>query len=253
MSDKHYDSSYLESTGQILKGIKESSYSLFKTSPAGLILDLGCGTGSDVVRLAELRPDAKIVGVDHDPDMLERARQLAVDKKNVDFILSEAYPLAFETESVTGVRTERMIQHLPEPEKVFGEIHRVLCKDCPLVIVETDWRSLSFYIGHTPIEKKVSDYLTEVKVKNGVSARNLTTYLSELQYKDIKIELFPVILRSLSEANEYLWFEVILNEAAEKGYITHTDCDIFRESLKRADHNAYFLCSINLIVVSAYK
>ena len=41
------------------------------------VVDLGCGPGDVTVRLAERWPGADITGVDHSPQMLERARSMA--------------------------------------------------------------------------------------------------------------------------------------------------------------------------------
>ena len=41
------------------------------------LLDVGCGTGSLAVRLAKEAPDAEVVGIDPDPDVLRRARDKA--------------------------------------------------------------------------------------------------------------------------------------------------------------------------------
>ncbi|MBC8054639.1 MAG: methyltransferase domain-containing protein [Sphingobacteriaceae bacterium] len=254
MPDKHYDSAYLEDTGRALKNIKEQSYTAFKQIEQGVIIDLGCGTGLDAHRLTEITPESvKVVGIDHDADMLNKAKLDAADTERLEFILSEACPLDFDNNSISGLRSERMIQHLAEPEKVVEEIYRVLHENAPLVIVETDWRSLSFYTGHPSIEKKVNDYLTEVKVKNGTAARNLTTYLNRIKFSNITLEVCPVVLRSIKEANDYLWFEKILNEAAHLGYVTEQERDKFYDNLKLADHLKYFVCAINLVIVTCNK
>ena len=43
--------------------------------PPERILEVGCGTGSNLLRLARRFPDAKLVGMDLSPDMLARARR----------------------------------------------------------------------------------------------------------------------------------------------------------------------------------
>lgn len=53
-----------------------------------LVVDLGCGNGPLTLSLAERWPDARIVGVDHSPQMLEAARSLDV-KGRVEWVESD--------------------------------------------------------------------------------------------------------------------------------------------------------------------
>jgi hypothetical protein len=142
---------------------------------------------------------------------------------------------------------------LEEPEKVIKEVHRALKVDHTLLIVETDWRSLSLYNEYTDTEEKLNQYLTKKKVNNGVAARKLTSYLGNSNFRNIQMEIIPFVVKSLKEANEYLWIGHILKEMEGKGFIDKKEYDIFISSLEEADKNNYFACSINLVVVSCIK
>lgn len=54
------------------------------------ILDVGCGTGSLAVRLAQEASGAEIVGVDPDPDVLRRAR-IKAERRGVKVDLHEGF------------------------------------------------------------------------------------------------------------------------------------------------------------------
>lgn len=254
MANKHYNISYLEDTGRVLKDLKKHSYSPFVPINQGIIIDLGCGTGLDAINMAGLVSDnVKIIGIDHDPEMLDKAKASSKNIKNIDFILSEAYSIPYQDGSIAGLRAERLMQHLKEPEKAIQEIHRVLKKDHPLLIVETDWRSLALYNEHVEIEEKLNQYLTKEKVNNGTAARKLNSYLENSNFRNIQLEVFPFVVKSLKEANEYLWIGHILKEMEEKNYIGQEEYDLFTRSLEKADKKNYFACSINLVVVSSIK
>ena len=55
---------------------------------AGVIVDLGCGTGQLTRTLAERWPDAVVTGVDSSPQMLEKARPLEIPGR-LDFVLAD--------------------------------------------------------------------------------------------------------------------------------------------------------------------
>lgn len=253
MSEKHYNAAYLEDTGAFLKGLKEYSYKPFLDTQEGVIVDLGCGTGIDVINLSDLLGDkVQVVGIDHDTALLDKGRA-AAGERNVSFVCAEATQIPFETDSLQGLRAERLVQHLPRPEATVAEIRRVLRPGQPLVFVETDWASLVFYQGDPKVQQKLIHYLTDIKINNGYAARKLSHYLAEAGYRDIRTEVFPFSLRSLKEANDYLWIELILNEMKEKGHINEEEHSFFIASLKKADQNNYFACAINIVVVSSIK
>ena len=254
MVTKHYNIDYLKDTNQILKNLKEYSYRPFTTINNGTIIDLGCGMGQDVINMAGILDDGvKIVGIDHDPEMLDQVKLSNKKKPNIDFICSEANKIPFGDEAISGIRSERLVQHLVNPEKMFLEIYRVLKKDHPLLIVETDWLSLSFYNEYVPIEKKINNYLIEEKVNNGLASRNLISYLEKCNFRDIRLEVFPFVLKTLKEANDYFWIERILKEVWDKKHISENEYELFKNALHKADENNYFACSINIVIVSSIK
>ncbi|MGC4058378.1 MAG: methyltransferase domain-containing protein [Chitinophagaceae bacterium] len=253
MSQKHYNAAYLEDTGAFLKGLKEYSYKPFAEVKDGTVIDLGCGTGLDVIGLsAMLGNDVQVVGVDHDDALLDKGRA-AANGQNVTFVCSEATQIPFETDGTNGIRAERLVQHLKDPQGVVDEMRRVLKAGQPAVFVETDWASLVFYQGDVSVQEKLLHYLTKVKINNGFAARKLTGYLVHSEFRNIKTEVFPFTLRSLKEANDYLWIELILKEMLEKGHLAEKEHALFVDTLKKADENAYFACSINILVVSSIK
>lgn len=253
MSKKHYNASYLEDTANFLKGLKEYSYQPFSQITCGTIIDLGCGTGIDVLNMSQFLGDnVNVIGVDHDEALLSKGRHAAAGK-NVHFVQSEAHQIPFEDDSIDGLRTERLIQHLTEPEAVVAEVKRVLKPNGSFLIVETDWASLVFYHGNILVQEKVVHYLTRKKINNGFAARKLTQYLEQSAFRDIGIEIFPFTLRSLREANDYLWIEIILSEMLEKEVLSSEEYGAFLEDLKIAEEMGYFACTINIVVVSSIK
>ncbi|RYE13639.1 MAG: methyltransferase domain-containing protein [Rickettsiales bacterium] len=125
MQTKHYTINYLEKTGSFLKNLKEISYLPFKDLQEGIVLDLGCGTGADVINLAQITQNrVKVIGIDHDPILIDKAlSNSASDSTDVEFILSEVYSIPFENNSIVGIRAERLLQHLIEPEKLIKEVY----------------------------------------------------------------------------------------------------------------------------------
>lgn len=93
------------------------------------ILDLGCGTGAMALALARALPSATLIGVDGDPDVLERA-QAKAHTEGIELELHEALAdhLPIPDASVQCVVSTLMFHHLTPSVKrgALAEARRVL-------------------------------------------------------------------------------------------------------------------------------
>lgn len=95
------------------------------------ILDIGCGLGHNTLPIAEMYPDAEVIGIDAGAPMLRygaaRAKSLGIN--NVKFIQMDARDLsAFEDESFDWVQTTMFLHETggKSIHQIFKEINRVL-------------------------------------------------------------------------------------------------------------------------------
>ncbi len=90
-------------------------------------LDVGCGTGEITSRLADLYPQAKLVGVDLIEAHLEIARaRTAPLGERVSFRAADAFALPFDAGAFDLVVCRHMLQAVPRPEEAMAEMVRVL-------------------------------------------------------------------------------------------------------------------------------
>jgi SAM-dependent methyltransferase len=106
-----------------------SHWTLGRIEPGQVVLDLGCGAGTDVLIAAQMTgPTGRVIGVDMTPAMLEQARASAVQMglQNVELHESLIESLPIEHASVDVVISNGVIDLVPDKEAVFDEIDRVL-------------------------------------------------------------------------------------------------------------------------------
>ena len=108
--------------------------------PPGVVLDLGCGTGTFTVQLAEADPSVQVLGVDGDEAVLALAGQKASRfGERVRFSKGLADSLPIEDASVDVVIASLLLHHLSPAAKLeaLREARRVLRPKGRLVIA--DW------------------------------------------------------------------------------------------------------------------
>jgi arsenite methyltransferase len=102
---------------------------LGRVEPGEVVLDLGCGAGTDLLIAAQMSgPAGRVIGVDMTRAMLERAaasaREMGLENVALHESLIEALPL--EDASVDVVISNGVIDLVPDKDAVFDEIDRVL-------------------------------------------------------------------------------------------------------------------------------
>ncbi len=82
------------------------------------VLDVGAGAGNMIHHLSHY---GKVIGLDNNPRPIEVAR-----KRGYDVRLGSADDIPFENSSFDLVTLLDTVEHVPNEEGVFGEVHRIL-------------------------------------------------------------------------------------------------------------------------------
>jgi arsenite methyltransferase len=117
-----------EASVQSFAGVA-NHFSLGRIEPGQVVLDLGCGAGTDLLIAAQMvGPEGRAIGVDMTPTMLDRARESAAEMglENVELHQSLIETLPLPDHSVDVVISNGVIDLVPDKDAVFAEIDRVL-------------------------------------------------------------------------------------------------------------------------------
>ena len=125
------------------------------------VLDVGCGTGHDLVRLG-----AGSMGADASLAMCQRARSRGSNVFRGDIL---CLPIA--SGSFAGVRADRVLQHLVDPAAASASL-----------------------LG------RITALRRDVGYRNGLNARRLPRMFAELGLVDVTVDAFPLVLTDPDDA-----------------------------------------------------
>jgi ubiquinone/menaquinone biosynthesis C-methylase UbiE len=253
----YVDPEFLHVIGNLLNHIKQRSYELMQIQPGHKVLDLGCGPGTDTIPLAGLvGANGLVIGADYDEAMIveaeQRAEQAGVDTW-VEHQCVDAVSLPFATDYFDSCRSERLFQHLRHPELALAEMTRVTKPGGWVVVVDTDWGSLSTDSDETDIERRLARFLAESFLHNGYSGRKLYRLFKQQNLADISFEVFPVATPSYAVARQGTLAEKVEQEALKAGVITSDELNRWQAGLELADSEGVYFCSVNLMLFAGRK
>ena len=135
---------YLDAARQAPSVIEAKQWSLDRLAlrPEDAALDVGCGTGEDVVALLQLGRVRLGVGVDRSTTMVAEAVRRHQDWSHVHFAVADAHDLPLPSSSFDAIRCERTLQHVEDPATAVAEMARLLRAGGRLTLQEPDWGTL---------------------------------------------------------------------------------------------------------------
>ena len=135
--------------------------------PSDQVIDVACGTGIISRVLEERHPRlARIVGVDLNPSMIEKSRNLTSGSR-IEWYQSDVAELPFQDHSFSLAICQQGLQYFPQKETALFEIRRV---------VEPGGRlALTVWSGASPLFVAIAKAL-EIHINEDVARRSLTPF-----------------------------------------------------------------------------
>ncbi|MEV0802444.1 methyltransferase domain-containing protein [Kribbella sp. NPDC050281] len=239
-----------------VRALKTWALQQLAPAPGETAVDVGSGTGEDVVTFAELiGPDGHAIGVDPSPGFRAEAtkRTAAVSRSadaRVEYVDGHAEALPFADESVDVLRCERVLQHVDNPTAVVQEMTRVLRPGGRIALIDTDWATAIIHPADPDVLQRMVGYFLSESA-NPFSGRQLRGLLAQAGL-DITGETASTWIEAQEGARQGFIAMMHLT-AAQAGVITPAEADAFSRSLNEAADRGAFHMSLTMYAVSALK
>ncbi len=229
---------------------KRAMLAAMAARPGMHVLDLGCGPGADLDRLAlAVTATGRVVGVDRDPRMVReaRARALSPQAAAVTVIEADAHDLPLEARSQDRVWADRVLQHVADPDRVLAEARRVLRPGGRFVMSEPDWESLAFDHPDPEASRAYTRHIVDRIVANATIGRELARRATRAGFEVTSVVPVTTVLQDAGSADRILGLQRNAERAVAAGYLT---TDVARKWLDGVARGPFFATLTGYVVAA---
>ncbi|WP_405060293.1 methyltransferase domain-containing protein [Kribbella sp. NBC_01505] len=230
-----------------VRALKAWALEQLAPAPGETAVDVGSGTGEDVVAFAEL--GLRAIGVEPSAGLRDEAVRRGPDSK-AEFVDGLSDKLPFDDESVDVVRCERVLQHVEDPAGSVREMARVLRPGGRIVLIDTDWQTAIIHPADPDVlQRMVASFLAQAA--NPYSGRQLRGQLA-----DAGLEITGETAATWLEPQEGArkgFLSMMHTRSLQAGAITAAEAEAFAKGITEAADRGAFHMSLTMYAVCAVK
>ena len=238
---------YLDRIAQLVEERRQVRYSYLQLAPGRWVLDAGCGMGEVTRALAALvAPNGRAVGVDLSTELIAAARDRASEVAGVEYHIGDLAALFLDTASFDAAYSERVFQHLPQPEAALSELFRVLRPDGRLVAVDADHTRTATDADDAELSSMVQTAMHRLGVVNPSSGLRLRSQMVQAGFVDMTINTQLAVFTDFDAWRAMVppQIEDVLDNLVTNGDINRRRANAHLADLTRRQAEGRFLCTV---------
>jgi ubiquinone/menaquinone biosynthesis C-methylase UbiE len=243
---EHYVS-YLDSVSalEFIQAYKNQTYNLMKVEEGHCVLDIGCGSGDDALKLVEMvGANGRVVGIDYSEVMISEA-QKRTEESNLplEFRVGDVYNLEEADSTFDSCRSDRVFQHLTDPQRALAEMVRVTRPGGRIVVFDPDWETLVVDAPNRSLTRKLVNSICDDR-HNGWAGRQLVKYFKQASLTDLIAIPTAVIVPDYATANQIFHFSVAAEALQKSDEVSASQVKDWLNALVQADEIGQFFSSM---------
>jgi ubiquinone/menaquinone biosynthesis C-methylase UbiE len=215
------------------------------------VLDLGCGLGDDTFEIARIvGAQGRAIGVDVSENMILEARRRAGQRGlKAEFEVGDAQALRFDDGTFDARRTERMLMHVPDADRAFAEMVRVIRPGGRLSVFDFDWETQFVDSPYQETTRLITRSFCD-SLKNGWIGRRLPGLFKQHAMTNVSITPHTIMIT-------YPFLELLLGghvaRAQRTGVVGAGEAERWWTQLREAHQAGTFVYGFTGLIVAGVK
>jgi ubiquinone/menaquinone biosynthesis C-methylase UbiE len=238
--------------------IQQIKIRMLDICPAGAgdqVLDVGCGLGHEVRRLAQrVGPQGRVVGIDANPALITEARRRAADSAlPISFEVGDAHQAGFPDHSFDLCRTERVLRYVDRPEAVLGEMVRLTRPGGAVVAFDFDSDQTVVDAADSVLVGRIAEVL-DAAVPHPWVGRQLYRLFQRAGLRDVRVVPHGLCFAGAAGFAVYQRLNRgTIDQAVQAGQISASEVAAWWAALERAAEAETFFSAVLGFIAAGYK
>lgn len=226
-----------------------AAFSHLALTPGLSVLDCGCGTGDILSFVAEQVAPGRVLGGDISNTMVQEARRRAAQgPSNLQFEQIDAQELSLPDQSFDRVLATQLLIHVPEPERAFREMRRVLKVGGRMALADMDWDTLVVGCEDKSFGRRFTHLFSD-GIRHGLIVREYAGWLRTSGFTEVQVIPQPMLFETWEVAKPWI-FDASISHFVATGGMSQAEADAFTDELAaRSSAGRFFLSSTFYTVV----
>ena len=241
---------FLERQAEVFKVEREASLARLGLHPGQVILDAGCGPGTDTFSIETLvSPGGRVVGVDSSEAMIGVARQRGAQRASgAEFLVGDVRSLEVAADTFDLARCVLLRLHVDDPGPAVAEMARVVRPGGRVICVDVDHQMDAVDAGDLELAERVFRGRF-AQVQNPRIGRQLRGLFIAAGLVDVDIEVLTKVSRSWGEFNALAdpTGPSLFDQAVARGDASRAEVDALEaDLLDRHADGRFFACAVRM-------
>jgi ubiquinone/menaquinone biosynthesis C-methylase UbiE len=230
---------------------RERMLDLCPVTDKSIVLDVGCGLGSEATRIArQLGKTGRAYGVDSSEAMITEARRRTRELDlPLQFHVCDAHSLTFEDESFDVCRTERVLLYLENPAKAIAEMARVTRPSGRVIVFDFDYGAWFIDSDFAPMTRHI-EALLAADPRNPAIGRELPHLMRKANLKVKAVEP-TTLVPTIAIARRI--YAAALSKGVKTGVFTAIDVEAWWREQEAMEQDGRFYHAHHGYIVAASK
>jgi ubiquinone/menaquinone biosynthesis C-methylase UbiE len=204
------------------------------------VLEVGCGTGPICRVLATIQNVKSVMGVDPSRQLLAKAEELSSDLSQISFQEGDGKALEFEDETFDVVVLHTILTHVPGPEAILSEAHRVLKSNGWLGVCDGDFATATLSVSNAdPLEACCQAFVDNF-VNDSFLVRKLSSLVQGAGFSVQPLRSYGLV-ETLTPGLTMSWIDRGADALAQAGTVGPELADAMKaEGRRRAERGDFF-------------